>query len=134
MTKKQLHSSTLVETKQKGASQKIAGAPESIVPRRLWPWLATLLILALLVLGSISYVTWNWLSQLSFFTASNAPQPHITTLNIHRTVTYSDLTITLVNAQYAASFSDDKIHSGPAVARLNMQVSNKTRNPIDVVY
>ena len=134
MTKKQLHSSTLVETKQKGPSQKIAGAPESIVPRRLWPWLAALLLLGLLVLGSISYVTWNWLSHLSFFTSPNAPQPHITTLNIHRTVTYADLTITVVNAQYAASFSDDEIQAGPAVARLNMQVSNKTTDAISLVY
>lgn len=134
MTKKQLHSSTLIETKQKEASQKIAGAPESIVPRRLWPWLAALLILGLLLLGSFSYVTWNWLRNLSIFTPSNAPQPSITTLNIHRTVTYADLTITVVNAQYAASFSDDEVHAGPAVVRLNMQVSNKTSAAISVVY
>jgi len=134
MTKKPVNISTAVEAKQKTSGQKIANKPESTVPKRLWRWLAALLILGLLLLGSISYVTWNWLSHLSFLTGPSAPQQRITTLNIHRTLIYDDLTITVVNAQYAASFSDDEIQAGPAVARLNMQVSNKTADAISVVY
>ena len=134
MTKKPVNISTAVETKHKTSGQKIASKPESTVPKHLWRWLASLLILGVLVLSSISYVTWNWLSHLSFLTSPSAPQQRITTLNIHRTLIYADLTITVVNAQYAASFSDDEIHAGPAVARLNMQVSNKTADAISIVY
>ena len=134
MTKKPANISTTVETKPKTSGQKIANKPESTPPRPFWPWLAALLILGLLLLGSISYVTENWLSHLSFLTSPSVQQQRITTLNIHRTLIYADLTITVVNAQYAASFSDDEIQAGPALARLNMQVSNKTPDAISVVY
>ncbi len=101
---------------------------------RLWPWLSILLVTGILLLGVVSYVTWNWLHNVSVSFSSNPVHAQTATLQVNRTVSYADLSLTVLSVQYAASFSDDFIHPGPAVVRLNMQVTNKTRASIAVVY
>jgi hypothetical protein len=36
--------------------------------------------------------------------------------------------------QYTTSFTDDGIHSGPAIVRLNMHVANKSTDQITIIY
>jgi hypothetical protein len=53
---------------------------------------------------------------------------------VQRSATYADLNFTILNAQYATSFPDDTIQSGPAVVRVNLHVTNKTTAQISVIY
>jgi len=97
--------------------------------------IASLFAIGLIILGSVSYITWNWLKNLQIAIGpSSAPAPSITTLSVQRSATYADLNFTVLNAQYATSFPDDPIQSGPAVARINLHVTNKTSNPVSVIY
>lgn len=56
------------------------------------------------------------------------------TLPVHRTVSYADLAMTVIEAQAADSFPEDPIHADAAVVRLKMHVANPTQNLISVVY
>jgi hypothetical protein len=58
----------------------------------------------------------------------------VTTFKVGRAAAYAGLKMAVVNAQYATSFEDDLIHSGSAIVRLNMQITNPTRTQISVVY
>lgn len=97
--------------------------------------IASLFVIGLIILGSVSYITWNWLKNLQITIGpSSVPAPAITSLSVQRSVTYADLNFTILNAQYATSFADDTIQSGPAVVRVNLRVTNKTTAPIPVIY
>ena len=135
MTRKPLATSSLLEAKQKTPGRSALKAPRPQHPStRLWPCLSILLVTGILLLGVVSYVTWNWLHNVSVSFSSNPVHAQTATLHVNRTVSYADLSLTVLSVQYAASFSDDFIHPGPAVVRLNMQVTNKTRASIAVVY
>lgn len=108
--------------------------PKSSKPSKLWLWITSLLILGLIILGSVSYITWNWLRNLQISLEPASTQPSITTFNIQRTSTYASLYFTVLNAQYAASFPDDAIQAGPAIVRINMRVTNKTADQVSVIY
>jgi hypothetical protein len=114
--------------------EKIITTPESAEPRRLWLWLTLLLLVGVLALSVVGYTTWNWLRSLPLLSSEAAVQPAITTLPVGRTLPYADLSFTVLNAQYATSFSDDTIRAGPALVRLNMRVANQTSGTIALVY
>lgn len=88
------------------------------------------------MLGGVSFWAANWLRSVPLALNANTGQAHvqITTLDVKRTASYADLNLTVVSAQYATSFGDDLIRTGPAVVRLNMQVTNPTRATIALVY
>src|SRR5579863_1254318 len=135
MTRKPLATSFLLGAKQKTLDQSIINTPgPQGSSTRLSPWLSILLVIGLLLLSGVSYITWSWLHNASIAVGSKAAQQQTTTFNVQRTISYADLSITVLSAQYASSFSDDLIQAGSAIARLNMQVSNKTHAPIAVVY
>ena len=135
MTRKLLVTSFVLDAKQKTPGQSILNTPRPQRPStRLWPWLTILLVTGILLLGGVSFFTWNWLRSVPITLNANPAQPGTTTLQVKRTVLYADLSLTVVSAQYAPSFSDDLIHLGPAVVRLNMQVTNTTRGSIALVY
>ncbi len=135
MTRKLLVSSSVLDAKQKTPGQSILNTPKpQRSSTRLWPWLTILLVTGILLLGGVSFFTWNWLRSVPITLNANPARPGTTTLNVKRTVSYADLSLTVVSAQYAPSFSDDLIHPGPAVVRLNMQVTNTTRGSIALVY
>ena len=124
------------KSQQNRTGEKFMPAPGSAEPRHLRLWLTLLLVVGVFALSVVGFGTWNWLHSLHIFASMNtttAPPP-ITTLKVGRTALYADLSITVLNAQYATSFSDDAIHTGPAMVRLNMQVANKTNSPIALVY
>ena len=127
----------MVETKPKAPGQTILTTPRPDRPStRLWPWLAILLGTGIFLLAGVSFCAANWLRSVPISLSANTTQPHaqVTTLNVRRTASYADLNLTVVNAQYASSFSNDFIRPGPAVVRLNIQVTNPTRTTLALVY
>jgi hypothetical protein len=108
--------------------------PKKASPPRQWLLFSSLLILGIFVLGVVSYSTWGLLKNIKF-TFNTAPTPVTTlTFNVQRTAIYAGLEYTVENVQYAPSFTDDAIHSGPAIVRLNMRVTNKSTDQITIIY
>ncbi|HKV59016.1 MAG TPA: hypothetical protein VJO32_12075, partial [Ktedonobacteraceae bacterium] len=135
MTRRSLAAASLLEAKQKTPGKSILDTPRpQRPPNRLWPWLIILLVTGVILLSVVSIATWNWLHSLPITLNANTVHTEITTFKVNRTVSYADLNLNVVNAQYSTSFSDDLIHSGPAFVRLNMQVTNKTNSAISLVY
>ncbi len=103
-------------------------------PRRQWLLFSSLLILGVIVLGYVSYNSLGWLKNVKF-SLNPAPTPIPThVFNVQRTARYAGLDITVLNVQYATSFTDDGIQSGPAIVRLNMKVTNKSSDQISIIY
>jgi len=127
-------SSEEMDSGNKTSVQRVVALPKTSKPSKLWLWISGLLIIGLIILGSASFITWKWLNNLQGSLAATSTQPTITTFSVQRTITYADLTITVLNARYATSFPDDTIQSGAAVVRLNMGVTNKTTDPVYVIY
>lgn len=136
MVKKALNATSILATKHITSARKTfkASKPKNSFPKRLWPWLSFLLIVGVIVLGTISFLTSSWLKGLTSTYGAKPAQPMITTYKVNRTALYADMNMTVVNAQYAPSFSDDLIHSAPAVVRLNMRISNTLKTPVSLVY
>ena len=137
MNRKLLIASSALDAKQKTPEQSILKTPRPGRPStRLWPWLAILLGTGVFLLGGVSFCAANWLRSVPISLSVNTTQAHVqvTTLSVKRTASYADLSLTVVNAQYASSFSDDLIRPGPAVVRLNMQVTNPTHATVALVY
>src|SRR5690348_1528426 len=75
---------------------------------------SNLLVLGILVISIVTGATGNCLKTLHL-SVGTAPTPvPITTLNVQRTASYAGLEYTVINAQYATSFSDDGIQAGAA--------------------
>lgn len=129
-------STPLVKQLRAATSQAAHARSRQITqPARLRPWLSVILIVGLLILSVMSLATWNWLKGLQINANSNtAPPPAITTLKVQRTIPYADLNFTVLSAQYATSFPDDTIQSGPAAVRLNMRVTNPNTYTVAVIY
>lgn len=132
MAKKTTIESTIIEPAQKARPQ---GPPERPKPSKQWLWIGSLLVVGLIIVASVSNIAWSWLKNIPIpLGMSGTPVPSITTLNVQRSINYADLTFTVLNTQYATSFADDTIQSGPAVVRLNVRVTNKTGNQVAVIY
>ena len=135
MSRKILVASSIVDAKHKTPGDSVLNIPRPKRPStRLWPGLIILLVTGIILLSVVSVVTWNWLRNVPITLDANSVHPQISTFHVGRIAPYADLNLTVVNAQYATSFSDDLIRSAPAIVRLNMQVTNKTGTPIALVY
>jgi hypothetical protein len=102
-------------------------------------WFIIVLIIGAVIVIIVSSVVGYWLHNVQVPTAINLNNPiatpaPITTFKIGRSAPYAGLDMTVVDAQYATSFDDDLIHSGTAIVRLNMHITNDTSTQIDVVY
>ncbi len=102
-------------------------------------WLVVVLVIGAVIVIVVSSAVGYWLHGVQIPTSININNPAatpapITTFKVGRSAAYAGLDMTVVNAQYATSFNDDLIHSGSAIVRLNMQITNHTRTQINVVY
>jgi hypothetical protein len=136
MAKKSLIPSSERDLNNHTPTKGILYAPRNSKPAQLWLWITGVLLIGAIILGSVSYITWNWLRNLQItFGAGNTPSTiNVTTFNVQRTATYANLNFTVVNAQYAISFPDDTIQTELALVRLNMRVTNKSTDQVSVIY
>ncbi len=135
MVKKTSITDGVIDSSYQTTDQWFVAPLKNLMPSKLWISVVGLLIIGLIILSGVSYFTWNWLRNVQVVLGSATNTQHtITTLNVQRTVTYADLNFTVLTAQYAISFPDDTIQTGPAVVRLNMRVTNKMTAQIDVIY
>jgi hypothetical protein len=134
MAEKTSTTSSETDSGYKTSVQRIVALPKISKLSELWLWIIGLLIIGLIILGSVSFITWKLLSNFQFSLGAASTQPAITTFSVQRSTTYADLTFTVLNAQYASSFPDDTIQSGPAVVRLNMRVTNNSTVQVYVIY
>ena len=103
-------------------------------PKRQWLLFSILLLVGLIILGSVSSIAWGWLKNIHIsINPVSTPIP-IQTFSVQRTADYAGLAYTLVNVQYATAFPNDGIHSGVAIVRATLHVSNTSSNQISVVY
>src|SRR5437763_163441 len=102
--------------------------------REPWPLFTSLLVLGVIILIVASTVAWNLLRNVKVTTNQAPSQAPILTFEAQRTAPYAGLEFTLVNAQYATIFTDDDIHSGSGIVRLNMKVANNSSDQINIVY
>lgn len=135
MAKKVPSTPPVEQLREATAQAAHARMPQIMQPSRLRPWLSIILILGLIILLVVSLATWNWLKGLQINTnSSTVPPSTVTTLKIQRTIPYANLNFTVLSAQYATSFADDTIQSGPATVRLNMRVTNPNTYTVAVIY
>ena len=126
MAKKILTTSVLLRPKDK-TSTSVAPPNIQSSQTQLWLGFSVLLVLGLLVLSIATGAAGDWLKTLKLSTGMAATPMPVTTLDVQRTASYAGLAYTVINAQYATSFSDDNIQAGAAIVRLNMQVANRPR-------
>ena len=109
-------------------------------PRRakavsLWLWLCFILVIAALIVGGItSTMRGSHAQNVQPATATSEPPAPITTLKVQRLAPYAGLDIAVINAQYATTFTDDKIRPGPATIRINLQVENHGTDQPKIIY
>jgi hypothetical protein len=104
-------------------------------PSVFWPWLGGLLLVGLVIVGVVTFSAWNWLNGIQRgITVTQPSSTAISMINVGRSAIYADLTVTLVNIQYAASFSDDPIHVGQATVRATVQIKNTAQGSISLAY
>ena len=132
--KKSLITSSEMRSVTNTSAKRILYPPRNYKPSKLWLWITGLLILGIVVLGAVTNITWNWLTSVHVTLGAGSTQPPITTFNVQRTGTYASLSFTVVNAQYATSFPNDTIQSGPVLVRLNLRVTNKSSDQVSVIY
>jgi hypothetical protein len=132
--KKSLITSSEMRSVTNTSAKRILYPPRNSKPSKLWLWIISLLIIGIVILGVVSNITWNWLTSVHVTLGAGSSQPAITTFNVQRTGTYANLSFTVLNAQYATSFTNDAIQSGPALVRLNLRVTNKSSDQISVIY
>ncbi len=96
-----------------------------------------LIILVLLVLiGAGSYLLYSLLGTHGSGLAlgGNTSQSPITTTQVHETVTYAGVEVTVLNAQQSQNFTNDPNSSTDGMLRLNIQEHNPTAAKISWLY
>jgi len=134
MAKKALITSSVIGSNYNTSAKRIVAPPKVSKPSKQWLWITSLLIIGVIIIASVSYITWNWLQNVRVTLGPGVTHTTITTFNVQRTATYAELYFTVLNAQYATSFSDDTIQSSSEVVRLNMRVTNKSTDQVSVIY
>ncbi|HEX6108986.1 MAG TPA: hypothetical protein VFZ02_06185 [Ktedonobacteraceae bacterium] len=134
MGKKSLITSSEMRSVANTAAKRILYPHQNSKPSMLWLWITSLLIIGVIILGAITSLTWQWLNNVHVTLGAGNTQPTITTFNVQRIGTYANLSFTVLNAQYASSFPNDTIQTGPALVRLNLRVTNKSTDQISVIY
>src|SRR6266700_4614299 len=116
------------------STKRILYPPRNSQSSKLWLWITSILVIGLIILGGVSYISWNWLKNVHVTLGAGNTQPSITTFHVERTRTYAELSFTVLNAQYATTFPNDTIQTGPALVRVNLQVTNKSTDQVSVIY
>lgn len=94
-----------------------------------------LIILALLVLvGAGSYLLYSLLSTHGSVLGGSNTQSPITTTQMHETVTYAGVEVTVLSVQQSQNFLDDPNSSSDGMVRLNLQEHNPTTAKISWLY
>jgi len=96
-----------------------------------------LIVLVLLVLlGAGSYLIFSLLQTRGsgLGIGGNNTQPPITTTQVHTTVTYAGIEITVLDAQQSQNFLNDPNSSTDGMLRLNLQEQNSTTAKISWLY
>lgn len=102
-------------------------------PAVFWPWLGGLLGVGLIIVLVVTYAASNWFNGLQHSSGPGPALP-ITTLTVQRSTVYTALHITLLTVQSAPAFSNDLIHTGPALIRVNLRVTNPTSAAQGIAY
>lgn len=99
-----------------------------------WLWVCFILVIAVLIVGITSTMRGPYAKNDQQEKATNEPPAPITTLKVQRMAPYAGLDITVINAQSATTFTNDKIRPGPATVRLNLKVANHSADQPKIVY
>jgi hypothetical protein len=99
-----------------------------------WLWACFILVIAAIIVGITDTMQGSHASNVQPAQATSIPPAPITTLKVQRMAPYAGLDITVINAQYATTFTDDKIRPGPATVRLNLKVENHSPDQPKIVY
>jgi hypothetical protein len=135
MAKKSLMTSSDMRSVTNTTTERIEYSPRNVKSYKLWLWIIGLLILGLIIFGSVSYITWQWIKNAHVTLGTgNAPPSTVTTFHIQKTGPYADLSFTVLDAQYATAFPNDTIQTESALVRVNLQVTNKSTNQASVLY
>ncbi len=134
MAKKSLITSSEMRSVNSTSAKRILYPPRNSQSSKLWLWIISLLVIGIIILGGVSYITWNWLKNVHVTLGAGNTQPAITTLHVERTGTYAGLSFTVLNAQYATTFPNDTIKIGPALVRVNLHITNKSTDQVSVIY
>jgi hypothetical protein len=134
MGKKSLITSSDMRSVNNTSAKRMLYLPRNSPSSKLWLWIASILIIGLIILGGVSYFTWHWLKNVHVTLGAGNTKPAITTFQVERTGTYAGLSFTVLNAQYAVTFPNDTIQTGPALVRVNLHVTNKSADQVSVIY
>ena len=94
-----------------------------------------LLILVILVLlGAGSYLLYSLLNTHGAGLSGTASQSPITTTQVHETVTYAGVEMTILNVQQSQNFLDDPNSASDGMVRVNIQEHNPTTDKISWLY
>jgi hypothetical protein len=99
-----------------------------------WLWICFILVIAALIVGITSTMRGSRAQNVQPEKASSEPPAPITTFKVQRLAPYAGLDVTVINAQYATTFTDDKIRPGPATVRLNLKVENHSADQPKIIY
>jgi hypothetical protein len=134
MSKKSLITSSEMRSIANTSPNKILYPPRNSQSSKLWLWIVSLLIIGIIIFGGMSYIALHWFNTIHITLGAGTTQPAITTLHVARTGTYAELSYTVLNAQYATTFPNDTIQTGPALVRVNVQVMNTSTDQVSVIY
>src|SRR5438876_6194377 len=134
MGKKSLITSSEIRSISNTSAKRLLYPPRNSPSSKLWLWITCMLIIGVIILGGVSYVTWQWLKNVHVTLGAGNTKPAITTFHVERTGTYAGLTFTVLNAQYAVTFPNDTIQTGPELVRVNLHVTNKSTDQVSVIY
>jgi len=116
------------------STKRMLYPPKNPQSSKLWLWIVCILVIGLIIFGSMSYVALNWFKSIHITLGAGNTQPAITTYDVGRSGSYAELAFTVLNAQYATTFPNDTIQTGPALVRVNLRVANASTDPVSVIY
>jgi hypothetical protein len=116
------------------STKRMLYPPRNSQSSKLWLWITSMLIIGVIIFGGISYLALHWFNSIHITVGAGNTQPPITTFHVERAGTYAELSFTVLSAQYATTFPNDTIQTGPALVRVNLQVTNKSTDQVSVIY
>jgi hypothetical protein len=139
MAKKSLITSSEIRSISKtstndASTKRMLYPPRNSQSSKLWLWIVSVLIIGVIIFGGVCYLALHWFKTLHITLGAGNTQPAITTFHVARIGTYAELSFTVLNAQYATTYPNDTIQTGPALVRVNLQVANKSADQVSVIY
>jgi hypothetical protein len=116
------------------STKRMLYPPKNPQSSKYWLWIVCILVLGLIIFGSMSYITLHWFNTIHVTLGAGTTQPTISTYHVQREGTYAELSFTVLNAQYATTFPNDTIQTGPALVRINLRVTNTSADQVSMIY